>query len=252
MMRVLAATLLTLATLGGCARQPVRPPPPAATVEPGSLPRAEPRAALGNPPFYDVEGHRYFVLASAEGYVEQGVASWYGPDFHGLRTATGEPYDMRAMTGAHPTLPLPAWVQVTNLQNGRSAIVRLNDRGPFRKNRIIDLSQAAAEQLDMIRAGTALVEVRSLATAGAGIAPPAETRRFYAQAGAFADPDNAERLATRLRTLGLGPVAVVAVAVDGRHLHRVRVGPVGSVSEFDLLVERLRQAGIEAPRLALD
>ncbi len=251
-MRVLAAIFVTLVAATGCALQPVRPLPPEPPAPPGNLPRAEPRAALGNPPFYDVEGHRYFVLASAEGFVEQGVASWYGPDFHGLRTATGEPYDMRAMTGAHPTLPLPAWVQVTNLQNGRSATVRLNDRGPFRKNRIIDLSQAAAEQLDMIRDGTALVEVRSLASAGAGSAPPAETRRIFAQAGAFTDPDNADRLATRLRTLGLGPVAVVTVAIDGRRLHRVRVGPVASVSEFDLLIERLRQAGVEAPRLALD
>ena len=127
------------------------------------VPRDEPRAKHGNPPFYEVGGRRYVVLPSAVGYVEQGVASWYGPDFHGGRTATGETYDMHAMTGAHPTLPLPTWVRVTNLENGKSVVVRLNDRGPFARGRIIDLSRAAAEALDMVRAGTARVEVQSLA-----------------------------------------------------------------------------------------
>ena len=108
--------------------------------------RAALRAAqrLGNPPFYEVAGHRYVVLSSAAGYVERGVASWYGTEFHGLRTATGEPYDMFAMTAAHKTLPLPCYARVTNLSNGRSVVVRINDRGPFVANRIIDLSYTAA------------------------------------------------------------------------------------------------------------
>jgi rare lipoprotein A len=117
---------------------------------------------LGNPPFYVVDGHRYFVLASAAGYVERGVASWYGPQFHGLRTAIGEPYDMFAMTAAHKTLPLPCYARVTNLQNGRSVVVRINDRGPFVSNRIIDLSYSAAARLGMIRSGTAFVQVETL------------------------------------------------------------------------------------------
>ncbi|MBM5811262.1 MAG: septal ring lytic transglycosylase RlpA family protein [Gammaproteobacteria bacterium] len=268
-MRAAAALLVVALAAAGCAREPRRAPLPEQPVgvppATAPVPRAEPRATRGNPPFYDVEGQRYYVLPSADGYVERGIASWYGADFHGRRTATGEPYDMRALTGAHPTLPLPAWVRVTNLQNGRSVLVRLNDRGPFRRNRIIDLSQAAAEQIDMIREGTALVEVRSVAvatTAPTGVAPAgtaavvpppaAPARRFFAQAGAFADPANAQRLAARLRGAGLGPVTIVPVVLDGRRLQRVRVGPVATVGEFDQLIEALQRAGIEAPRLALD
>ena len=146
---------------------PVPPPPaaeqpPAPQSVPDMVPRNEPRSRNGNPPFYDVMGRRYFVLSSSVGYVERGVASWYGPGFHQVRTSTGEPYDMYAMTAAHKTLPLPAYVRVTNLQNGRSIVVRVNDRGPFVGNRIIDLSYTAAAKLDMLRNGTAMVEVRSL------------------------------------------------------------------------------------------
>ncbi len=140
---------------------PAEQPPSPASV-PDMVPRYEPRSRNGNPPFYDVMGKRYFVLSSSVGYVERGVASWYGPGFHKVRTSTGEPYDMYAMTAAHKTLPLPAYVRVTNLQNGRSIVVRVNDRGPFVGNRIIDLSYTAAAKLDMLRNGTAMVEVRSL------------------------------------------------------------------------------------------
>jgi rare lipoprotein A len=252
--------LLPLALLAAaCAQQPQRPGPPVPAPGTGgeSVPREEPRARFGNPPFYEVAGKRYIVLASATGHVERGVASWYGPTFHGGRTATGETYDMNAMTGAHPTLPLPTWVRVTNLQNGRSVVIRLNDRGPFSNNRIIDLSHAAAGQLDMIRAGTAMVEVRSLAGASpvaqsGPVAPPATAPRFYAQAGAFADEGNARRLAKQLRDARVGEVAISEMRVDGRRLFRVRVGPVTGVAEFDSLIERLRQAGVESARLALD
>jgi rare lipoprotein A len=159
---------------------------------------------------------------------------------------------MHAMTGAHPTLPLPTWVRVTNLQNGRSVDVRLNDRGPFAKNRVIDLSRAAAEQLGMIGSGTALVEVRSLASGAPPAQTPAPAGQFYAQAGAFAEEDNARRLAGRLRAAGVAGVAVAEVRVDGRRLFRVRAGPVGSVEEFDRLTERLRAAGVDSPRLATE
>jgi rare lipoprotein A len=145
---------------------PVSPPPaerpPSAETVPDVVPRNEPRSRYGNPPFYDVMGKRYFVLSSSVGYIERGVASWYGPGFHKVRTSTGELYDMYGMTAAHKTLPLPAYVRVTNLQNGRSIVVRVNDRGPFVGNRIIDLSYTAASKLDMLRNGTAMVEVRSL------------------------------------------------------------------------------------------
>ena len=191
-------------------------------------------------------------MPSAAGYVAQGIASWYGPDFHGGRTATGETYDMDAMTGAHPTLPLPTWVRVTNLENGRSVVVRLNDRGPFAKGRIIDLSRAAAEELDMIRAGTARVEVASLAS----VAPPAAAAQaaptaYYAQAGAFGSRENAEDLAARLRDAGIAGVTVTESASGGRALFRVRAGPVASLPEFDALIDRLRAAGAGDARLAL-
>jgi rare lipoprotein A len=130
--------------------------------------------------------------------------------------------------------------------------VRLNDRGPFAKNRIIDLSRAAAEQLGMIGDGTALVEVRSLASGAPPARPVVAATQLYAQAGAFAEQDNAERLAGRLRAAGVAGVAVAEARVDGRRLFRVRAGPVGSVEEFDRLTERLRAAGVESPRLALE
>ncbi len=253
MKKLAAAGAFTLLALAGCAREPLRPAPPSAPVPaPGTaaIPHDEPRSKYGNPPFYEVGGRRYAVLQTAAGYVEQGVASWYGPDFHGGRTATGETYDMNAMTGAHPTLPLPTWVRVTNLENGRSVVVRLNDRGPFAKDRIIDLSRAAAEQLDIVRKGTARVEVRSLAagdTAPPAVAMPA----YYAQAGAFGSRDNAEALATRLREAGIAGVTVTESTVDSRPVFRVRAGPASSFAEFDALAERMRLAGVDSVRLAL-
>lgn len=249
------ACVVALLALAGCARDAVRPAPPPAPVPPAgvAVPRDEPRAKYGNPPFYEVGGRRYVVLDSAVGYAEQGVASWYGPDFHGGRTSTGETYDMEAMTGAHPTLPLPTWVRVTNLENGRSVVVRLNDRGPFAKGRIIDLSRAAAEQIDMIRAGTARVEVVSLAgaTPATAAAQQPAPAAYYAQAGAFGGRENADALAARLRAAGISGVTVAESAADGRPLFRVRAGPVATLPEFDALIERLRLAGAPDARLAL-
>jgi rare lipoprotein A len=157
-------------------RQPMPPPPADVAHVPDAIPRAEPRSAHGNPPFYEVYGKRYTVLASASGFVERGVASWYGPDFHGHNTSSGEPYDMYAMTAAHKTLPLPCYARVTNLANGRSVVVRINDRGPFVANRIVDLSYSAALRLDLVRTGTGFVELRTLEPGEgalyADVAPP--------------------------------------------------------------------------------
>ena len=136
------------------------PPPPDVLSIPDAVPRAEPRGTRGNPPFYEVFGKRYYVMACSEGWVERGTASWYGPGFHAASTSLGEPYDMYAMTAAHKTLPLPAYAEVTNLRNGRKVVVRINDRGPFVGDRIIDLSYTAAAKLDMLLQGTAPVEVR--------------------------------------------------------------------------------------------
>src|SRR6188768_3753589 len=150
-------------------------PPVDVLAIPDAVPRAEPRGTRGNPPFYEVFGKRYYVLASSEGFVERGTASWYGPGFHAASTSLGERYDMYAMTAAHKTLPIPAYAEVTNLRNGRKVVVRINDRGPFVGDRIIDLSYTAAARLDMLLQGTAPVEVRVITPrsgAGSGSAIP--------------------------------------------------------------------------------
>jgi rare lipoprotein A len=144
---------------------PASPTRPPEGQVPDAIPRYEPLSRYGNPPFYVVGGRRYAVLPTSNGYIERGVASWYGTEFHGLKTSTGEPYDMFAMTAAHKTLPLPCYARVTNLSNGNSVVVRINDRGPFVDNRIIDLSYSAARRLDMIRNGTAFVQVEVLTPA---------------------------------------------------------------------------------------
>jgi len=269
-----AAALLTL-ILAACAttRLPPQPPPgpvpvppPPADIAriPDAVPRAEPRSLHGNPPFYDALGRRYFVLPSADGYDERGVASWYGPTFHGGNTSSGEAYNMYGMTAAHKTLPLPTYARVTNLANGKSVVVRINDRGPFVANRIIDLSYTAAAKLDMLREGTAWVEVRAL-TAGAPAVPvetpaaPAQTPPpaaptlplLYVQTGAFADPANAERQLGRLHAAGLAS-AFVMPPPEGSLLYRVRIGPLGSVAEFDALSQRLATLGIPDARLVTD
>jgi rare lipoprotein A len=182
---------LSAALLGACSSLPApRPVPPAVPAPaavpappaavpkppadlasiPDAVPRVEPRSRYGNPVSYVVFGQRYQLLSTAEGHVERGTASWYGPGFHAARTSSGEPYDMYAMTAAHKTLPIPAYARVTNLRNGRSVVVRINDRGPFVGDRIIDLSYTAAWKLDMLRTGTAPVEVRVLSP-GADVPP---------------------------------------------------------------------------------
>ncbi len=236
------------------------PPPPDSVAD--AIPHGEPKSRSGNPPFYDVFGKRYYVLSSSVGYWERGVASWYGPGFHQVRTSTGERYDMYAMTAAHKTLPLPAYVRVTNLQNGRSVVVRVNDRGPFVGNRIIDLSYSAAARLDMLRNGTAMVDVRAIdasmplvlpAAAPPAPAPAAAANAaLFVQAGAFSDPANAERLAEKLRGGSYGKVFVRDDQIAGRRMYRVRIGPVPDVAEFDRVVAALERVGINDAHLALD
>jgi rare lipoprotein A len=234
----------------------VAPPPPTNIDSiPDAAPRIEPRSAHGNPPFYDTMGKRYYVLGSADGYVERGVASWYGPTFHGVNTSSGERYDMYGMTAAHKTLPLPTYVRVTNLRNGRSVTVRVNDRGPFVANRLIDLSYTAAAKLDMLREGTTLVEVRALEpgqpdnlTRISETPPPA----LYVQVGAFADQSNAQRVIARLQQAGLTTAFIPPPANDKPLLYRVRVGPISDVTEFDQLTTRLAVLGFPGARLAMD
>ncbi|MEZ5514416.1 MAG: septal ring lytic transglycosylase RlpA family protein [Steroidobacteraceae bacterium] len=258
--------------LAGCAVSPQRDtthsqsgsaavsPPPDIAAIPDAVPREEPRSRYGNPAFYEVFGRRYQVMASADGYVETGLASWYGPGFHAANTSNGEVYDMYAMTAAHKTLPLPAYARVTNLDNGRSVVVRVNDRGPFVDGRIIDLSYTAAAKLDMIRAGTARVEVRVLRPATAGSALPARapaastpsqsTEPLFIQVGAFSELGNARNLLQRLTAADFELASIRSSATGARPLHRVHIGPLGSVDEYDRVMARLAELGVADARLA--
>ncbi len=163
---------ISLATiLGGCSFGEPKDGPPPVYVPPNTgdpVPRPEPRSRYGNPAAYEQFGRTYRILDTADGYVERGIASWYGKKFHGRRTSSGEAYDMNALSAAHKTLPIPAWVEVRNLKNDRRLVLRVNDRGPFVEHRIIDLSYAAAERLGIVQDGTGLVEVRALSFNGNG------------------------------------------------------------------------------------
>ncbi len=255
---------IALLLLAACAT-PHRPPPaptptptPPANVTgmPEPVPRAEPRSASGNPPFYEVAGHRYIVLASAAGYRERGVASWYGPDFHGLKTATGERYDMFAMTAAHKTLPIPCYARVTNLSNGRSVLVRINDRGPFVANRIIDLSYTAASRLDMIRNGTAFVDVEviSPASPSSGTELPVTTQAASAASvgvsnvppvTAPVEPATAPAsAATAAQSAAALPAMPPAAPVAAGHFY-IQVGAFSQADNAQRVARKLRDAGLK-------
>ncbi|MBO9662219.1 septal ring lytic transglycosylase RlpA family protein [Dokdonella sp.] len=243
---------------------------------PEPVPKAEPRSRYGNRETYSVLGRSYRVLPDARGYSERGVASWYGNKFHGYMTSSFEPYDMYAFSAAHKTLPLPSYARVTNLENGKSVVVRVNDRGPFHENRLIDLSYAAAVKIGVWPKGTGLVEVRAIdperpdalpPTQVASIAPsrpivPARADepppsaggapRIYLQIGAFGDRANAERAVANATRAGLDRVDIQSATVDGRTVHRVRVGPLPDVDAADAMTERIEQLGLGAPRVAIE
>jgi len=213
-----------------------------------AVPTAEPLARYGNQSPYEVFGRKYYVLKSSEGYHERGTASWYGSKFHGRRTSSGEPYDMHLATAAHKSLPLPTYAEVTNLDNGRRVVVKINDRGPFKDGRLIDLSYGAALRLDMIATGTARVEVRAI---DVGSAPrsmasadvSAEQGQTWLQAGAYAQRDGASELARRLERAELKPVSIH----DGDNLFRVWLGPYGSQAEAESIIQRAIELGFERP-----
>jgi len=185
---------------------------------------------------YKVNGERYDPLRSHEGFVQDGLASWYGEDFHGGPTSNGETYNMHAMTAAHKTLPLGVYVRVLNKRNGSEAVVRINDRGPFVRERIIDLSFAAAKQVGIVDAGTAPVHIEALGyrlADGSGPAPYRPPKSYDAgdfaiQVGAFTDRDNAKRLASRMRK-SYGSAGIQDATVKGNRFFRVRVGSYGSL-----------------------
>ncbi|OGA06936.1 MAG: hypothetical protein A3D95_16115, partial [Betaproteobacteria bacterium RIFCSPHIGHO2_12_FULL_69_13] len=209
---------------------------------PDAEPKAEPLHRFANRP-YQVFGREYVPLASLQPYRQRGTASWYGRRFHGNRTSTGERYDMYAMSAAHPTLPIPSYARVTNLGNGRSIVVRVNDRGPFHADRIIDLSYAAAAKLGFAGAGSALVEVESIVPgeavlAAAPAAPAAEPRGIFLQLGAFGAREGAESLRARLaRELAWLKEALYVFA--GGSLWRLQLGPYRTSEDARSVAERI-------------
>jgi rare lipoprotein A len=230
---------------------------------PDAVPRDEPRSRYGNPASYEVFGKRYYVMESSRGYHERGIASWYGTKFHGRRTSSGETYDMYTMTAAHKTLPLPTYVEVTNLENGKRTVLKVNDRGPFHDNRIIDLSYAAATKLGIVAKGTGLVEVRAITSpyhAGEKKSEP-QLRKvstgqqglpFYIQVGAFSELPNAENLRIKASVVGTELVKINQTAVAGKTLYRVRIGPLASVEKADQIVSQLAQIGIQDHQIVTD
>jgi len=259
------ASFCVLLLLASCASRTVHDGAPEpgskapSELPPDAVPRKEARSRYGNPPVYEVYGVRYEVLQSSYGYSKRGVASWYGNKFHGRKTSSQELYDMHAMTAAHKSLPLPTYVRVQNLRNNKSVVVRVNDRGPFVDNRIIDLSYSAAQKLDMIRDGTALVEVTSISydkpTAGRDVPTRTMTRapdtgnEVFVQVGAFGDVENAKRRFQLLRDSGIRDAFVHKDSSRAPALYRIRIGPIRGVSEYDAVVAKLAGIGITESHL---
>ena len=198
---------------------------------------------------YRINGKTYYPIYSSEGFREVGVASWYGGDFHGRKTANGETYNMHTKTAAHKTLPMQTMVLVRNLENGKETVVRINDRGPFSKGRIIDLSYAAAADLDMIRNGTARTEVIALGESVGDISPKMKLKHedfnagnFYIQIGSFLDKNNALNLASRFTDLGMR-ISIQPFEKDGRTYHRVQVSAGNSLNFAKQLEQQLVGSG---------
>ena len=203
---------------------------------PDAVPRYETRTKAGNRNPYTVLGQTYHLISDESSYRERGYASWYGNKFNGHNTSNGERYDMYAMTGAHKTLPIPSYVRVTNLDNGKSVVVRINDRGPFHKGRIIDLSYAAAQRIGIHKTGTGRVEVEIALPNDAAPIPrradskavahkePALPAGTYLQVGAFGQKASAQQFAASVGSKLTFPVTINS-SMQPKQIHRVRVGP---------------------------
>ncbi len=227
-----------------------------------AVPRDESRSRYGNPTSYVVFGKTYQVMENSDGYVERGIASWYGKKFHGRRTSSGEAYDMYKMTAAHKSLPLPTYVQVSNLKNGRTAVLKVNDRGPFHDNRVIDLSYAAAHKLGILAEGTGLVEVRAIDTNSSTISRPVQAAplplasnanpAMYIQVGAFASRQNAEQLRESLLRHQLGDINIKPFMAQQTRVYRVRIGPLLGVEAADQTAARLNDMGLSRHHVVID
>jgi len=270
-MKVIAVSLLSLCLsacyFGGAFTPsdsaPVRSIDPSTISNP--VPRVEPITRAGNKNPYSVFGKTYHLLPSSEGYRERGIASWYGTKFHGRNTANGERYDLYSMTAAHKTLPIPAYVIVRNLENGKEIIVRVNDRGPFHDDRIIDLSYAAAVKLGFSKKGTALVEVEAInpktwgkppapvMAAGKTPAPSVKASSvvdpndYFVQVGAFKSLVSAQNLRSQIMSITSHPVKVNAAQMSG-DFYRVRIGPV-ILEQVQPLMSLLQQNNLGAGKI---
>jgi rare lipoprotein A len=204
---------------------------------PDAVPEPVTPSKYGNPKSYEALGKKYYVMESVEEFEQSGVASWYGNKFHGRRTSSGEEYDMYAMTAAHKTLPIPVYVEVKNHDNGRKAIVKVNDRGPFHDGRIIDLSYAAATRLGVAQTGTAKVTIRvvtpddnknSRNTQGLVKSTVSDDDKLYVQVAAFSTKKSALKYLEKLQAEGFFDVRLHVETVPDKVIYRVRIGPLPS------------------------
>lgn len=228
--------LISLLTSIGCALPPTKPP-----------------TDKNVPPPYSVAGKVYYPLCNAAGYVERGIASWYGEKFHGRKTSNGEIYNMHAKTAAHRILPFGTYVQVTNLTNGKKTTLRINDRGPFVKNRIIDLSRTGAQEIDLIGPGTAPVEIKVVALDKKQNQKfvPQETAttnflywtgNFTIQVGAFEDLKNATRLQETVSQY-VKPVSLTIITNEGKTVYKVRAGTFHTLKDTIDAQKKLESRG---------
>jgi rare lipoprotein A len=267
--------LLTAALMASCAVRDGPPPNYSKHWEdiPDAVPEKVTPSKYGNPASYEVRGKHYQVLDSSDGFSQKGIASWYGTKFHGQRTSSGEPYDMYAMTAAHKSLPLPTYVEVTNLDNGRSAIVKVNDRGPFHEGRIIDLSYAAATKLGVAATGTANVSIRTVtigdeqksgnqhkvAVQGSAIKSRedksvdlgyiSDDGRFYVQVAAYATEKNALQMIDELRQKNFSSARIHVENSNGKLYYHVRIGPVPTSTVAEKLLTQLKDFKLDKAKV---
>lgn len=215
-----------------------------------AVPEELPFSRYGNPKSYDVFGKTYHVLETNRGYKEQGDASWYGTKFHGKRASSGETYDMYAMTAAHKTLPIPSYVKVTNLDNQKQIIVKINDRGPFHTGRIIDLSYVAALKLDVVKHGTGRVEVEAIESAS--VVNFAKEKALFVQIGAFSEEQNAQRIHEKLSQASIKS-HIHRVDLSAKQIiYRVRVGPFQQREGANSMLASIEKLGVVDAKIFTD
>lgn len=221
-----------------------------------AVPKYEQRTKAGNPKQYEIFGKQYQVLADSNGYQKKGVASWYGKKFHGRKTSNGEIFNMYAMTAAHKTLPIPSYVRVTHVKNKRSVIVRVNDRGPFHGNRVIDLSYAAAVKLGIKKTGTAVVNIVAIDVESPNKKQKKYTSnnavKMYLQVAAFSSSHRAYRLQDKLIAKKISPLMVKVAKKSGGSIYRVQAGPFYSYKQMDAENQKLAGIGYKKTQLLVE